>query len=299
MNKVKVSLVMTVFNGEKFIKQAVDSVLAQSYGDFEIIVVDDLSTDGTIEILSSYKVDNLKVIKNEQNLGTYKSANIGIAAASGEYIARLDADDVCLPGRFVTQVDFLDRNPHHVLVGSHAETIDEDGNKIGMLAHQQLSFDEVLTHIFFHNTFVHSSIMFRKSFFDKFGGYRELAKAQDYEYYLRMISHDFKLENLGFTLVKYRIHTQSMTMTGSEAQELASREIIIEYLDKILGIKISEKTLELIRKIFLKNEYKVGFLNKIQMQLFFRKFQSAFNNKFPDHSQNLSEELDRIRNQLS
>lgn len=277
MKNPKISLVMTVFNAEAYIKKALDSILNQTYTDFEIIVVDDASTDETPKILSEYKIKN---IRNQENFGAYKSANIGISQACGEYIARLDADDISLPDRFAKQVDFLNSNQDHILVGSGAYLINEHDANIGILAYQS-SFGEILPYIFFVNRFVHSSIMFRKSFFDNYGGYKELLKAQDYEYYLRMLEKGFKLANIPVPLVKYRIHSQSISTKSFEEQEVAGRNIIKDYFKSFLNINISDKTLTDLRKVFLNGEYDIKFFDKIKLIIFLRKFVALLVNRFP------------------
>jgi glycosyltransferase involved in cell wall biosynthesis len=123
----KVSVVMSVYNGEKYLCEAIDSILNQTFENFEFLIVNDGSTDRTLEILQSYRDPRIKVINNERNIGLTASLNKGLKIAKGEYVARMDADDVSFPHRLEQQKAFLDRNPRVAMVGSWAEVIDESG----------------------------------------------------------------------------------------------------------------------------------------------------------------------------
>ena len=134
MNEVnpKVSVVMSVYNGAISLDESMRSILAQTFTDFELIVINDASTDTTASILKGYEARDprVKVVTNEHNLGLTKSLNKGAGMAKGEYIARMDADDVACPQRFAKQVAFLDTHTEYGLVGTWADVIDDTGKKI-------------------------------------------------------------------------------------------------------------------------------------------------------------------------
>ena len=129
MDSPKVSVIMSVYNGEKYLKEAINSILNQTFKDYEFIIVNDASTDKSIKILEEYaKKDNrIGLIHNEKNIGLTRSLNKAIKSANGAYIARQDADDISLPPRLEEEVNFLDKHPTVGLVGSYAWMIDEKG----------------------------------------------------------------------------------------------------------------------------------------------------------------------------
>ena len=147
MNPPLVSVIMSVYNGEKYLVQAIDSILNQTYQNFEFIIIDDCSTDNSSHILQEYaqKDSRIKIIKKEKNIGIkgfIKNLNLGISIAKGKYIARMDADDISLPERFQKQVDFLENNPEITLVGAQLNLINEQnkitGEAIAALQHRDI-----------------------------------------------------------------------------------------------------------------------------------------------------------------
>lgn len=187
-NNPRVSVVMSVYNGEAYLKQAVDSILEQSFRNLEFIVVDDASQDHSVQILNDIAVhDNrLLVLRNEVNLGLTRSLNRGLAAARGQYFARMDADDLSLPERLASQVEFLDRYPEIGIVGSGARLIEENGNIIKEII-PPTGNEEIQAELLIKNHFGHPEIMARTSVLREIGGYDEnLRYAQDYELWSRL-----------------------------------------------------------------------------------------------------------------
>lgn len=197
------SVVMAVYNGEKYIEEAIDSVLNQSYTGFEFIIVNDGSSDRTLAIIQSYNDPRIKVISHE-NVGHAKSLNIGIKAAKGKYIARLDADDRCHQERFSTQMDFLCNHPDLVLLGTNAHVIDDDGNflytsKLLQTIEKAEIFED-------QNPFISSSVVFKMETYLKCGGYNEeiIHHFEDKLLWAEMFQYG-KLANLDKALVDYRL----------------------------------------------------------------------------------------------
>ena len=124
---------MGVLDGERYLRTAVESVLTRNFPDFEFLIVDDASADTTRQILDSFSDDRIQIVTNPHTLGLTRSLNVGLAAARGAYVARMDADDVTLPGRFEQQVTFLDANPERAMVASFVEHIDADGASLGVV----------------------------------------------------------------------------------------------------------------------------------------------------------------------
>ena len=182
----KVSVIMSVYNGEKYLREAIDSILNQTFTDFEFIIINDGSTDHTKQILESYSDPRIRLF-HQKNIGLTKSLNIGLKIAEGEYIARMDADDISLPERFSRQVKYLDNNLHVGLLGSRYLQIDEKGvdqNEIQVPIGREDIFNHLLL---FGSAFCHSSMMFRKLLAQNAGFYDEsMMYAQDYDLGIRI-----------------------------------------------------------------------------------------------------------------
>lgn len=199
----EISVVMAVYNGEEYLKEAVDSILCQTVSDFEFIIVDDGSTDASSSIVRSFKDPRIKLIE-QSNQGLAKALNNGIAYAKGKYIARLDADDIALPERLELQRNFLESNPAAVIVGSNAIVMDKEGCEL-YTSSQKLTWEEIKT-MLPDTPFYHSAVFFRKDTFIKAGGYYEAIRHhfEDVILWNRMAEYG-ELFNLKETLIKYRI----------------------------------------------------------------------------------------------
>jgi len=186
MKEPTVSVVMASYNEEKFIEQAIESLLNQSYSSFEFIIVDDGSDDGTRNIIKSFDDCRIRMIVNESNKGLPASLNRGIQAATGTYIARMDADDRSLPKRLEKQVNVLNNQPDTQVVGCWINVIDGTGSKIGTVEYEELDGDPKVVKDKGPGI-AHPSAMFRKSIFDQVGGYREeFTYAQDLDLWVRI-----------------------------------------------------------------------------------------------------------------
>lgn len=208
------SVVMAAFNAEKYIKEAIDSILKQSYTDFEFIIINDGSTDNTLAIIESYTDHRIKII-NQQNVGLSKSLNRGIALATGEFIARIDADDSSLPHRLEKQMEFITKHSEIVLLGTNARIMDDEGN---YLYTSNLESSVEHPSIFeTSNPFFHSSVVFKKTIFEKCGGYNEeiIQHFEDKLLWAKMFAHG-KLTNLDEALINYRITPSSISNKTKE-----------------------------------------------------------------------------------
>jgi len=209
---------MAVYNGEKYLKEAIESILNQTFRDFEFIIVDDGSTDRTPEILKEYvrKDERIKIITNPQNIGLTKSLNRAIKLAKGEYIARMDADDIAAPKRLEKQIEFMKRNPEFGLVGTAYYEMNSKGNIVGE-KYFPASDEEIRKNLIKYNPFFHSSVVIRKKVFDKVGLYNEnIPKAQDYDLWFR-IAQNYKIANLP-SLLMMRRYSKEKTIVGENEQ---------------------------------------------------------------------------------
>lgn len=213
----RVSVVMPVYNSEKYLRQAVDSILDQSFQDFELIAVNDCSTDASLEILQSYKDPRIRIISNEKNSGSAASINRALELARAEYGAHMDADDAANPSRLQRQVRFLEEHPEVALVGSYAVFIDDEGR--GFVT-WEVPVDNVVIQrtLLEKNCFVHSSFMYRIEHVKSIGAYRPAFKyTLDYDLLLRL-AEQHPLANIPEPLVAYRVHANQVSLKKLAAQ---------------------------------------------------------------------------------
>lgn len=221
MNEPRVTVLMSVHNGSRFLREAIDSILAQTFRDFELLVIDDASTDDSAAIVESYRDPRIRMLRNEANQGLTKSLNRGLRDARGSLIARHDADDRSHPQRLEQQVAWFDAHPQGALVGTQPRIIDEHGWEIGKVV-KATSETGIRWQSMFSNPFIHTAVMFRRDVVLGLGGYDETFRFnQDFELWSRMIG-SFECSNLAETLVDYRAHAESIAGRRDEAV-LASR----------------------------------------------------------------------------
>jgi len=233
-SKVLVSVIMPVYNSEKYLQESINSILNQSFGNFELIIVNDCSTDHSLEIIKAYEDERIKIINNEKNLGTVKSRNIGLKAVQGKYIAILDSDDISLTDRLSAQYNYLEDNSHIFLVGSSAIYIDENGKELRRFRKYD-DYKMLAWRLPKSCGIVHSSVMFRNTgeiFYDEM-----FKSAHDYNLYLELLDKGKNLTNLPQFLVKHREHSGA-THEGTSQQELFAKltKEVHSYLDKPIGI---------------------------------------------------------------
>jgi hypothetical protein len=207
-----VTVLLTVYNGEAFIGEAVESILAQTYTSFELIIIDDASGDATPVILAGFDDARIRLFRNEMNIGLTRSLNRGLLQARGVYVARQDADDRSHPARLALQVHFLANHPDAALVGTQCRVIDASGRyAFGAEDYRAQTPLAVQCQLLFANPFVHSSVMFRKAIVcDELGGYDDAyVFSQDFELWSRLLSTHAGY-NLGERLIDYRSHKGSI-----------------------------------------------------------------------------------------
>lgn len=226
-----VSVVMPCHNGAQYISEAIRSVLAQSYVNWELIVVDDGSTDDSLSIVKSMKDSRITLVRNKKNYGICHSLNKGIKRAKGKYIARLDADDMMLPGRLSAQIEFMEQHPDYAVVGGNHIVMDMDGMPLGMTAYPETDKEiRFFANIF--NPFAHSSVMIRKAVLEE--GYRYSNKypyCEDYHLWMQII-RKHKLHNLQQTITLYRKNEKGLSVTNAKEQYENSLELSCSYMKR-------------------------------------------------------------------
>jgi GT2 family glycosyltransferase len=202
-----VTVLLAVYNGADFVRTSMESIIEQTYHDWDLLIVDDASTDETPALLHNLaaKERRITVIRNKANYGLATSLNIGWRQAQGELIARADADDWSSPRRLACQVEFMERHPEVAVLGTGAALVDELGRSLGIALRPEQH--EVLTReIYKKNPFIHPSVMMRRNFLTALGGYDErLRRSQDYDLWLRGY-RCYHYHNLPEVLIRYKVH---------------------------------------------------------------------------------------------
>ncbi len=246
-----ISVIMANYNGEPYLRAAVESILFQTFDDFEFIVIDDCSTDKGFSYLTNIDDPRMIVIRNQNNQGQTASLNIGLARACGEFIARMDSDDITMPNRFERQVTFLRENPEIDIVGSQAILIDGDGNETGRTRLPEDS-QGIWAYSILQSPFIHPSVMIRGSMVWKEGvRFDENYINQDFELWSRLLINR-RGANIADPLIHYRVHRDNMTSSHQE-ENLHVTVKIIERRLNVEGLhgRLSREDIDKIIRYFL------------------------------------------------
>lgn len=232
-----ISVIMSNFNTpEEYLREAIESVLNQTYNNFEFIIIDDCSTDNSLEIIKTYTDERIVILKNEENLGITKSLNRGLKIAKGEFVARMDADDICLPERFEKQVEYLREKPEVVVCGTGVELFGDgaDSYKEKMVCKTIPQKEDFQIRLLFgnHTNIIHPTAMFRhKSLIENSIKYDErYIYAQDYRMWVSC-SRVGECANLPDILFKYRMHNKAVSSNKKDAQKECAKNIMEEQLN--------------------------------------------------------------------
>ena len=236
MSDPRVSILLAVHNGAAYLRRAVESLLGQTFSDFELILMDDGSTDESWDLIRACAKADPRIcpIRNEENIGLTRSLNRAIPLARGEYIARQDADDVSAAERLEAQLTLLEHRPEVGMVGTAYHVVDADGRR---LCTQRLPVSD--THLrwamLFYNPFCHSSVMFRRPLLsDGVRGYDpELPCAQDYDLWERLLRRT-RVANLDAPLVELRVHPKSISATRAERQRRIAAAVARRQMTRLL-----------------------------------------------------------------
>jgi glycosyltransferase involved in cell wall biosynthesis len=236
-----VSFVMPVYNAEKYLNQAIDSVLHQSYENIELVIVNDGSTDSSKDIILSYTDPRVRFFENEFNLGIVYTRNKGLEYAAGKYVATLDSDDIALPERIEKQVDFLEKNQDHAMCGTFYKTIDSNGKFLKDVNFPSANKD-IVTHLLLGNCFCNSTIMARTQLTKELKYTPGYDIVEDYELWYRM-SRRAKIANLPVYGTLYRVHANSISVAKMNDMFARVKKINNRILTD-LNLEFSEEELE-------------------------------------------------------
>lgn len=239
-----ISAIITVYNTEKYIAEAVQSILNQTFADFELIIINDASTDSTLEILQSFKDERIILLNNEVNQGIPKNANTGLRLAKGEYIAKMDADDISHPKRFERQLAYFKENPEVVICGSWAQIFDADD----VLIRTPVTHDEIKAGLLFLNVMFNPAIMFKSSLYKDDGYYynESFPVLEDYTLWVDAIDK-VKFANVPEVLLKYRVHNSNISVFKKSNQQMLNDYHHKVYSRFLNSLNISYNDNDLIR----------------------------------------------------
>ena len=273
----KITVIMSVFNGSEFLAESIQSILDQTFKEFEFIIVDDGSTDNSLDIIRSFESadSRIKVI-SKLNEGLAKSLNTAISISKGEYIARMDADDISYKNRLEKQYEFMQKNKSIDLCGCSMDIIDELGNVTSEKI-QASNNHEILKKRFFQSPILHITFFGKKLFFLKNNGYREEFKyAQDYDLVMRGIDAGAKICNIKHKLVQYRDYKQKIE-PEKFIQQFRMTELIVKLSREREQFGKEVSTLDSkILSIFKVNNFDI-FITKIFLSTYFLK--NSFQNR--------------------
>lgn len=250
-----VSVIMPVHNAKSYIEEAINSILNQTYGKFELIIIDDCSTDDTMSIVHGINDSRIRILKNESNKGVSYSRNRGLEESQGEYIAIMDDDDVSMPQRFAKQVQYLEEHKEIDIVGGRIQLIDEKGNEIGYTSGAFYNPQFIKAMFLFRNLFCNSEVMFRKSVI---GGVRYedgCLGMEDFKFWIQLSKYA-PMTMLNEIFLKHRVHDSSLTVRMKEEKYLERKRIFAEMQDfswKLSGIRIAEKETYILHKYIVED----------------------------------------------
>ncbi len=257
MNKIKVTVVLNFYNEEKYLSQAIESILNQTYKDFELILVDDASTDNSNNIARSFHDPRIRVVRNSCNRGAAYSRNVGMREACGEYIAFSDGDDYSLPDRIEVETNFLDNHQEVLAVSCWSNYIDENDNEIEHRKSVVMNNQEVAASLLFGNPFSNPGSMIRRTVFEKYGIYQkeDLRVSQDYYFWIQIIGVG-ELSIIPQELLNYRVHNSKASSFANKNKEQYDTLMIGLLNDawKSKGFNLKQIELELVYKyLFCEN----------------------------------------------
>lgn len=233
-SSVKVSILLPVFNAEATLTECIDSILSQTLAEFEIIAVDDNSTDESVSVLQSYNDSRIRIFANEQR-GIVSALNLGLQRCQSDFVARMDADDLMYADRLKKQFELMSADESLTLCATQARKFPEDNIKAGYVEYMRwqnacLSMQDIENQIYIESPFAHPSVMFRKNRVLDLGGYRDGEFPEDYELWLRLFSSGEAMMKLDEVLIDWRESDGRLSRTSIRYSDSAFELLRAEYL---------------------------------------------------------------------
>jgi len=231
MNGSRVTVLMPAHNAVSYVSASVRSILNQTFWDFELIIIDDASSDDTGNVVRQFSDSRIRYFRNEQNLGVARTLNRGLDLAKGDYVVRADADDICFPGRIERQVKFMDAHPEIGVSGGRVRLF---GSELPVINRCPVGSDIVKAYLLLDNPLIHPSVIMRKGLLDKHNLRYDpqLSRTEDFDLWSRA-ADCFDIDNVPEVLVKMRCHAGSVTSTASDAMTRQSEMILARNLRRL------------------------------------------------------------------
>ncbi|MFI8378751.1 glycosyltransferase family 2 protein [Leeuwenhoekiella sp. NPDC079379] len=223
-----ISVLLPVYNAANFIEESVQSILNQTLGDFELLIIDDCSTDSTLKVIESFEDSRIFLYRKKINSGYTESLNWGITNSRGKYIARMDADDISLPTRFEKQIRFLEENPDVAICGTDAKVIGGD-----LKFNYPSSNEEIKINLLFGSSLVHPTIMGRREVFLEYSYDTSKEPAEDYDLFTRLAVSGKKMANIPESLLVYRVHSNQISQVQNTKQNSSAQQSMLRMFKKI------------------------------------------------------------------
>lgn len=245
-----ITVLMPVYNGEEYLPEAIESVLGQTWTDFEFLILNDGSTDKSFEIIKSYSDSRIRFVENEKNVGLISTLNKGINLSRGKYIARMDCDDISLPQRLEKQASFLDTHPEIGVCGSWIQIFSDDMSYIQKYA---LTSEEIRCTMLFYCGLAHPTVIIRKNIILKYQLYYdcEYIHAEDYELWQRLFNHTV-FANIPEVLLHYRISKNQISNINRKQQSISALRVRKQLLNS-LNIYPNDEEIEIHESLAFKN----------------------------------------------
>jgi len=246
MTNPKVTVLMPVYNAERYVGKAIESILKQTFKDFEFLIINDNSTDNSLSIINSYHDPRITLFSNKNNCGLSYTLNRGIEIAKGEYIARMDADDISLPKRLEKQIKFMENHPEIGICGAWIHSFDKLGDC--NIWHYPSTHEELVSWLFFNCCFAHPTVVIRKKLFWETGlkYNQEFKSSEDYDLWVKLMKIT-KGGNLQEVLLKYRLSDNQMSSSKS-LQILNANKVRFQILNS-MGFQLDQAQQEFHSKI--------------------------------------------------
>lgn len=226
MHDCPVTVLMPVYNAARYLREALESILCQTYDRFELLIIDDGSTDSTVDIIKSYSEERIRLVHHDRNLGLIATLNSGLALARGHYIARMDADDIAAPGRIAAQAAFMDAYPDVGICGTWFQFMGTDS-----IIRHPVEHDAIKIKLLTDTAFAHPTVMLRKSALtETMVGYDPAYQhAEDYELWTRLVTVT-RAANIAQVLLQYRLHDTQISTNFADEQKTATDRIRLKQL---------------------------------------------------------------------
>jgi len=231
-----VTILMPVYNGVSYLQEAVDSVLGQTYSDFTFLIIDDASTDQSVNLILSYSDNRIRLIRNEKTLGQISTMNKGLQLAEGDYIARMDQDDICLPTRIERQVALLNSNPKVAVAGSWMWLINGEGKRLQVIERELPSYANFMFELLRQRGILaHPSVMLRRNIVVELGGYDpQLPLSEDFDLWTRIAGAGYDAKIVPEPMIYYRVHAEQQSAVQKRIQEESLNKAYNRFLESYL-----------------------------------------------------------------